>query len=99
MRSPDRISKPFEGQLDFGHEQDKRHKAIAVARASGNAYGEGTVVGITIHYDRETFASAPDNFIGTRMWMEGAEAFNTNISFDIEQSVPIRDWPPAGNNG
>ncbi|MBP2551637.1 alpha-L-fucosidase 2 [Neorhizobium galegae] len=40
-----------------------------------------------IHYKRETFASAPDNVIGTRMWTQGGETFNTDISFDIEQTV------------
>jgi alpha-L-fucosidase 2 len=45
-----------------------------------------------IHYKRETFASAPDNVIGTRMWTQGGEAFNTDISFDIEQTVsPVID--------
>lgn len=45
-----------------------------------------------IHYHRETLASAPDNVIGTRMWTEGGEPFNTDISFDIEQTVlPVID--------
>jgi len=45
-----------------------------------------------ISYKRETFASAPDNVIGTRMWTGGGETFNTDISFDIEQTVaPVID--------
>lgn len=45
-----------------------------------------------ISYRRETFASAPDNVIGTRMWTDGGETFNTDISFDIEQTVaPVID--------
>lgn len=45
-----------------------------------------------IHYLRETFASAPDNVIGTRMWTEGGETFNTDVVFDIEQLViPVVD--------
>jgi alpha-L-fucosidase 2 len=38
-----------------------------------------------IHYRREVIASAPDNVIGIRMWTEGGEPFNTDISYDIEQ--------------
>ncbi|MGO7836714.1 glycoside hydrolase family 95 protein [Rhizobium johnstonii] len=45
-----------------------------------------------IQYRRETLASAPDNVIGTRMWTDGGELFNTDISFDIEQTVtPVID--------
>ncbi len=45
-----------------------------------------------IHYLRETLASSPDNVIGTRMWTEGGEPFNTDVVFDIEQLVtPVID--------
>lgn len=40
-----------------------------------------------IRYLRETFASAPDNVIGTRMWTDGGEPFNADVAFDIEQTV------------
>ncbi|MCX5494753.1 glycoside hydrolase family 95 protein [Kaistia dalseonensis] len=38
-----------------------------------------------IHYRREIIASAPDNVIGIRMWTEGGERFDSDISYDIEQ--------------
>lgn len=59
----------------------KRWLDLETAIASVDYHHQG------IHYLRETFASAPDNVIGTRMWTEGGEEFNTDISFDIEQTV------------
>src|SRR5690606_19912482 len=45
-----------------------------------------------IRYLRETFSSAPDNVIGTRMWTEGGEPFNADVVFDIEQlATPVVD--------
>ena len=38
-----------------------------------------------VHYRREVIASAPDNVIGIRMWTEGGEPFDSDISYDIEQ--------------
>src|SRR5690606_11859153 len=45
-----------------------------------------------IRYLRATFSSAADNVIGTRMWTEGGEPFNTDVVFDIEQlATPVVD--------
>lgn len=64
----------------------KRWLDLETAIASVDYHHQG------IQYLRETLASSPDNVIGTRMWTGGGEAFNTDISFDIEQTVePLID--------
>lgn len=40
-----------------------------------------------IRYRREIIASAADNVIGVRMWTEGGEDFNADVSYDLEQPV------------
>lgn len=41
-----------------------------------------------IHYRREVLASPIDNVIGVRMWTEGGEDFDADVSYDIEQIGP-----------
>lgn len=38
-----------------------------------------------IHYRREVIASAPAGVIGIRMWTEGGESFDSDVSYDLEQ--------------
>ncbi len=49
-----------------------------------------------VHYRREVIASAVDNVIGIRMWTEGGENFDSDISYDIEQPFVPEIDPAVG---
>lgn len=56
----------------------RRDLDLATAVASVDYHHHG------VHYRREVIASAPDNVIGIRMWTEGRERFDVDVSYDIE---------------